>query len=96
MTNQELLDAPKSTLHGLDKQRRYVLQIAVTPLPCPACLQPVSQADAVGGLEHYNVNGSDREFHCPHCRRELKLIVPFIGGPSAMFWQLTQPVEPQP
>ena len=60
MTNKELLEAPESMTHGIDRQRRYVLRMALLPMECPACLKPVSQIDALGGdIESYGFGPGD-------------------------------------
>lgn len=48
MTNRELLRAPPDTLAPLDRQRRHVLAVKSTPVPCPACRTPVDAITAAG------------------------------------------------
>ena len=96
MTNQELLNAAPSTLSGLDKQRRYVLKMATLPMPCPACLTPNTEVDALGGdIEAYDFGHAhpEKPFHCKQCHRELRLTVPFIG---TNFWRLAKSVDAPP
>ncbi|HEX4399690.1 MAG TPA: hypothetical protein VH136_18770 [Trebonia sp.] len=85
---RELLTAagPSSTIDG---QRRYVLRMFMNPMRCPACLRLVPARQALGHAIHHKVPG-DR-FTCPHCRRELERVVPFIGSES---WRLKYPLGP--
>lgn len=82
MTNEEILKAPNELLTTLDKQRRFLLRIALTPAPCPACKQLVTQIDAAGvTLQDYDVDTTHAKtkYRCTSCRRELEVIVPFMG-----------------
>lgn len=86
MTNTQILKtADKRLLTGLDSQRRYLLEIALAPTPCPNCGVSVSKIDASGkGLDDYPVNESkDDGYVCTNCKVELHWCVPFLGS---SFW----------
>ncbi len=74
-------------LTGLDSQRAYIAQLHFLAPPCPYCDKPVSFFEAVE--PHYKLGGGEtpaaRHF-CPHCKNELKEIVPFFAGSQPWFW----------
>lgn len=90
MTNRELLQAAKETLNAVDRQRQYVLQIELTPVPCPACKKPVDAITASGmDVDQYDFKVTRREFQCPNCQAELEQVVPFFfAAAPGWFWQL--------
>lgn len=102
-TNTYLVELPaklaSQVLTEYERQRRYVLQQALIPAQCPMCLRPVNQVEATGkSLDEFDAeNGSSTQrelFACPHCKTELRLIVPFMSsGPCTYLWQRRHPVE---
>lgn len=88
-TNSQLLTLPASTLTGLQKQRRFLLRIALTPMPCPICHEPTNKLEAAGvELDAYDVTGAKdaHQYRCPHCQAPLTYVVPFMPGPTYV-WQ---------
>ena len=92
MINRELLKTPRETLSELDKQRLFLLQVEGTPVPCPACKQPVSALDAAGiDLDAYDFGQTLSSYQCPGCRAELEQVVPlFPAGGHLWHWQLKE------
>lgn len=80
-TNEELLALPDHLLGGRAKQRRFLLRIALSPMPCPVCNVKTDKVTAAGvALNDYDVTGKDtHEYHCPNCRATLTYVVPFMG-----------------
>ncbi len=94
MKNSEILSALPQTLTNIERQTRFILGIAQERRECPACQQPCSQIEASGlSVDDYPAGKShEATFHCPHCKRQLTYVVPFMG-PSYL-WRLAQPLPP--
>ena len=89
MTNRELLQSPKEVLGPLDRQRRFLLQVDLTPMPCPACSTPLSALTAAGtDIDAYQFGEQKCAFRCPQCMAELEQIVPLFGSGPGWYWQL--------
>jgi Zn finger protein HypA/HybF involved in hydrogenase expression len=89
MTNRELLKTSKEKLGEVDRQRQFILQVELTPRPCPACHQPTDIVAAAGlDLDKYDVDGPRLEFRCPHCQSELEVVVPFFAVGPGWHWKL--------
>jgi hypothetical protein len=85
MTNREMLKTPKEQLSQAERQKLHVLRTELTPVPCPACRQPVDALAASDtDLDQYDFGRTQRSYRCPHCTAGLELVVPFIstGGPG--------------
>ena len=91
MKNSELLAADATghpILYGLDKQRVFILKMALLPMTCPSCGKPCSQVESygTGDLDSYPIGGNspaDKEFTCPNCQTQLHYCVPLFGS---TFW----------
>ena len=90
MTNHELLRTPDHLLGELGRQRRFLLRTEGTPLPCPACKEPVSYFQAAGiDPDAYDFGATRHDCRCPTCGAELEQVVPFIAsGGASWYWQL--------
>src|SRR3954453_5392639 len=90
MTNREILKTPKDLLGEVDKQRLFLLRVESTPVPCPACKQPVNAFEAAGiDLDEYDFGNTRYEYRCPGCGAALEQVVPFIAGGGALWhWHL--------
>jgi hypothetical protein len=90
MTNEEILNTPDALLRGLDKQRKFLLRVALQRSPCPVCGKPCNLLEASGvALNDYAFDGKDRRFHCPEpfCAVELTQVVPLmVIGPGNWHW----------
>jgi hypothetical protein len=86
MTNAQLL-AYDRPLPELEKQRRYILRIAVTPIGCGRCGGMHSQVEASGKpLDDYDSrNMKDDAYACPDTGDSIRYIVPFVGSPHFVF-----------
>ena len=89
MTNRELLKTPKEQLGPVDRQRQHVLRIELSPVKCPACLNPVNALDAAGiDIDAYQFGKEKSTFKCPACEAELEQVVPFIAAGPGWHWQI--------
>jgi hypothetical protein len=90
VTNRELLSAAREVLTELDRQRQFLLQTDGTPMPCPACKNPVNLFDAAGiDLDAYDFGSTSYACRCPSCQAELEQILPFMAGLGPPWhWQL--------
>jgi hypothetical protein len=90
MTNREVLRTPEQRLSELDRQRLFLLHTEGTPLPCPACKQPVNAFDAAGiDLDAYDFGATQYAYRCPSCGAHLEQVVPlFPGGSTLWHWHL--------
>lgn len=90
MTNRELLNTPEQCLTEVDRQRRYLLRVDGTPMPCPACKKPLDLFTAAGiDLDVYDFGETTYAYRCPACAAELEQVVPFIASGSLWHWQLS-------
>jgi hypothetical protein len=95
MTNTELLEwsGPEELIHGVDRQRRFLLRLHIQRMPCPNCghEQNFFEAQGIENIDDFDYTKSERNdhFECINCRRELRHNVPFIsmGGPG-WYWGL--------
>ena len=90
MTNHELPHAPGEDPGRAERRRQYARRVESMPLPCPACLAPVSAATAAARDRDGHAHGrGGRGFRCPHCRAELEPAVPlFAASGPAWYWRL--------
>jgi hypothetical protein len=83
-TNSELLayTGPKDLLYGLERQRRYVLQVESGPFGCPHC----GTQQAKWEIHGVDVDGYDLgkthgdEGKCKGCNRPVRYYVTLMGG----------------
>jgi hypothetical protein len=64
----------------LDKQRKYVLSLALTPLQCPACHVLICQYSATEGRFDTDASHPDDGYRCPACGAGLTWHLALIGG----------------
>jgi hypothetical protein len=89
MTNRELLQTPNEQLSQLQRQKKYVLQKEMTPVPCPVCKKPLDAITAAGiDIDQYDATKSKDQYRCPDCQAELELVVPFIAFGPGWHWQI--------
>lgn len=89
MTNEEILKAPEALLTTIEKQKRFLLRLALIKVPCPVCGHAVNQLEAAGiGLEDYPFDDKKLDFRCrnPACGVPLREVVPWMGGASPWYW----------
>jgi hypothetical protein len=91
VTNRELLRAPPHTLSPLDRQRRHVLAVESSPVPCPACETPVDAVTAAGlGLDQYTFSPATPAYRCPHCGAVLDRVTPLVAFGPGWDWALNR------
>jgi hypothetical protein len=92
VTNRDLLKLPKELLSELDKQRRYLLRVDGTPMPCPACKNSFNAFDAAGiDQDSYDFGATELSYRCPHCSAELEQVVPLFPGLGHVWhWHLKE------
>ena len=91
MTNRELLRAPPHALSPLDRQRRHVLAVESTPVPCPACTVPVDAVTAAGlDVDQYAFGCKSPDYRCPHCRAVLDRVTPLVAFGPGWHWELNR------
>jgi hypothetical protein len=74
-----LLETPDSLLTGLDKQRRWMIAVHLSVRPrCWHCHKQVGYYDAIDDPE-YKLGHEAKRYTCPHCKMELKHLVPYVG-----------------
>ena len=92
MTNRDLLRAPPNTLSPLDRQRRHVLAVESSPVPCPACRTPVDAITAAGlDLDQYTFDARTPGYRCPHCGAVLDRVTPLVAFGPGWHWELNRP-----
>jgi hypothetical protein len=89
VTNRELLGAKRESLSEVDRQRQYVLEVELTPMQCPACLQRADAIVAAGiQIDEYRFGAVKHEYRCPHCGAELEQVVRVFSAGPPWTWQL--------
>jgi hypothetical protein len=82
VTNRDQLRTPRERLRPADRQRRFLLEVAGTRLPCPACGALVDALAAAGvDVDAYDFGRAALTYRCPGCGAELEQAAPaFPGG----------------
>jgi hypothetical protein len=75
---ERMLLREKTLLTPLDKQHRYLLQMALTPLKCPGCQGVICQRSA--GWQTEETSRPDDAYECPFCHAKLTWGLALIGG----------------
>jgi hypothetical protein len=89
VTNRELLRAPPEKLAPPDKQRRHVLAVESTPVPCPVCKAPLDAITASGlDVDQYAFDARTPSYRCPHCRAVLDRVTPLVALGPGWLWQI--------
>jgi len=82
--NSKLLQTPKALLSHIDRQRGYLLEMALEPMACPACGTKCCIMEACGKeFDEFDLGGpyhTNEHFHCTGCNRELIHDVYIVGG----------------
>jgi hypothetical protein len=76
-------------LSEVDKQKRHVLEVELTPMLCPACLRRTDAITAAGvGVDAYRFGAVKYDYQCPHCGAELEQVVPAFSVGPPWHWQI--------
>jgi hypothetical protein len=90
MTNEEILNTPDALLTGIDRQKKFILLMALERCRCPVCGAPSSLLDAAGiSLNDYPFAASELSFKCPapECGVALQKVVPLMAiGRRCWLW----------
>lgn len=86
-TERELLTTPTDLLGIHERQRRYVLMMALTTCQCPACGYLLCQRSAADAPFDPAASTPDDAYACPHCHAGLTWHLGVIGG--AQWFTLT-------
>ncbi|UQA61415.1 hypothetical protein [Polyangium aurulentum] len=91
---KKLLETPDEKLTNVERDKKFALAIATTPMPCPMCFVKMSVIDAAD--DTLEVGGGDYNgtYVCPNCETELAKVVPFfmVPGTPGWHWQRKHPV----
>ncbi len=91
MTNRELLRTSPEKLAPLDKQRRHVLAVESTPVPCPVCKSPLDAITASGlDIDQYSFDVKTPSYRCPHCQAVLDRVTPLIALGPGWLWEINR------
>jgi hypothetical protein len=92
VTNRELLNTPRERLGAAERQRRFLLEVEATRLPCPACATLVDALTAAGvDVDEYDFGRAALTYRCPGCGAELERAAPaFPGGRHLWQWAIKQ------
>jgi hypothetical protein len=92
MTNREILKTPRQLLGEVDRQRRFLLRLESTPVPCPACKRPANTFEAAGiDLDDYDIGNARYAYRCPGRGAALEQVVPFLAAGRALWhWLLRE------
>lgn len=75
-----LLTTDRADLGTRDRWCRYVLGLALEPVPCPHCHTLTCRLAASTGVFSYTEDTPDYEYVCPSCGTKLTWHVALIGG----------------
>jgi predicted RNA-binding Zn-ribbon protein involved in translation (DUF1610 family) len=88
--NSKILALDYHKLHGLTKQRRFVLEMMTSKMPCPNCGTKQSPLEAHGiALDDFDTGAmiADKT-QCINCNREIKYTVPIFYQGNPWTWTL--------
>lgn len=80
-------------LGPIESQERFLLQIALLKMPCPACKALCHQVEASQRV--YDLGGTNDDFACPACKEPLTVIVPFLSS-APWLWSLARRQQDEP
>ena len=88
---QKLLATPDEDLTHTEREKKALLAVQLSPMPCPMCFERVSVVDAADDALQV---GGDGKYVCPNCDIELAKVVPFfmVPGTPGWHWQRKFPI----
>ena len=89
-----LLETPDEKLSNDERQKKFSLAVAMTPMSCPMCFAKVSLVDAADDTFEVGGGGYNGKYICPQCETELAKLVPFflVPGTPGWHWQRKYPI----
>lgn len=78
-----LLTSSRDLLSHLDRQRAYLLHMALTAMQCPACSSVICQRSAAPDPDNFAEFGGgtpDDSYVCPHCGSKLTWRLGLFAG----------------
>ena len=89
LKNSELVKADPTLLGGIDRQRRYILQLNSIKRPCPNCAHAQNWFEASGiDIDDMDDRAGEPAFHCVKCHRALEYVVPLVSIGVPWKWSL--------
>lgn len=91
---KKLLETPDEKLTNIERQKKFTLAVAMTPMPCPMCFERVSIVEAADDTLEIGGDDYNGEYICPSCATELAKVVPFFlqPGTPGWHWQRKRPI----
>lgn len=90
MSNEEILRTPDALLGALDRQRKFLLKVALERCRCPVCGHASNLLEAARiELNAYTFENKSMRYLCPNpiCGIELEQVVPLmVLGPRSWTW----------
>jgi hypothetical protein len=80
-----LLETPDEKLMNIDREKKFILAVAMTPMPCPMCFSKVSVVETADDTLAVG-DGYSGKYVCPTCETELAKVVPFFMVPGTPGW----------
>jgi hypothetical protein len=72
-------------LTNVERDKKFTLAVAMTPMPCPMCFSKVSVVEAADDTLAVGDSYSGK-YVCPTCETELAKVVPFFMVPGTPGW----------
>jgi hypothetical protein len=79
---KKLLETPDEKLTNAERDKKFMLAIATTPMPCPMCFAKVSVIDAADNTLAVGSGAYHGKYVCPNCETELAKIMTFFMVPG--------------
>jgi hypothetical protein len=95
MTNEQILKTQDSLLTTIERQKKFLLGLALRKMPCPVCANRCDQFEAARiTIDEYPFGVEEPVFRCTNvdCGIALMKVIPLFGGP-AWGWIVKRPAE---
>jgi len=91
---KKLLVTPDEKLSNIEREKKVLLAVQMSPMPCPMCFEKVSVVDAADDALQIGGDGYQGQYVCPNCDTELAKVVPFfmVPGTPGWHWQRKYPI----
>ena len=90
---RKLLATPDEALTNTEREKKHVLALHATPMPCPMCFEKINVYDAADETCAVGDTYNGR-YVCTNCDTELAKVVPFfmVPGTPGWHWQRKYPI----